>query len=365
MWLLIDFNILHTNLSEHLNFLEFVAITNGALLIISIYSATYKNLGDKVLAWGYSNVLRFVLLIVLSLVIFVIAYALLMSVHFQINQVSELVTSVIGSINNTYFLPLVFFFVLVSILMFFISNLERRSGSVIRLLSQSMGQTIKPNLVNRGFMFIDLNDATSLAEYLSSEKYANLLRDCFRMLNELVDVSPFEIYQYVGDEAVIVWDTKTPKASVKAVQLFDDFKAYLIENESAFAKAYQMQPKFKCAIHSGQVVRSEIGNQVRHLVFHGDVLNTTSRLLSYCHDVQTDCIISNAALENKDAIASKFQLEAITANNLKGKTISVKAHKILAKKTANSTIITTEIANIFLPTKVTNSHNLKLYGTEY
>jgi len=154
LWLLIDDSASGTQIIDDLSFFQFMGITNGALIVISMFSITYKNLGDRMLAWGYSNVFRFVFLIVVSIVIFVVANVLLFFAHFAIIGVNELTASVVDTISNTYFFPLVFFFSLVSILMFFISNLERRSGNVLKLMSQSMGASLKPKLAQRGFMLL-------------------------------------------------------------------------------------------------------------------------------------------------------------------------------------------------------------------
>ncbi|WP_299519290.1 adenylate/guanylate cyclase domain-containing protein [Winogradskyella sp.] len=354
LWLLIDASVTTRQIINGLSFYEFVVITNGALLIICILSITYKRLGDRLLKWGYSNILRFIMITMVSLLFFISGSIILFSLHFKLKNAEDIYASTVASIDNSYFIPLVFFFGLTSILMFFISNLERRSGNVFRLIAQSMGNSLQPKLIERGFMFIDLNDATSLAEDLGERKYANLLRDCFRMLNELVERSSFEIYQYVGDEVVITWQSNYKNADLKALQLFADYKAYLIENKNAFLKAYGIQPKFKCAIHYGEVVVSEIGKEVKHLVYHGDVLNTTSRLLSKCHFYHTDCIISTTAINNAKKIKEHFALELLAINKLKGKEYPVEAYKVKSVKDIESR--SSNDTPFFLNPKVTISH---------
>ncbi|MEM6684358.1 MAG: adenylate/guanylate cyclase domain-containing protein [Bacteroidota bacterium] len=328
IWLLIDVKIIRTQLITQLSFYEFMMITNGALLVISIFSITYKKLGDILLMNGYSNRFRFFFKVFLSVIIFVLASVVLFAIHFSINPTASVLGSVQNVVSSSYFIALVIFFSFTSMLMFFISNLERRSGNIATLFFRSMGEIIQPKLIQRGFIFIDLNNATSLAEKLGSERYAKLLRDCFRLLNELVAVSNFEVYQYVGDEAVITWKAHHPNADVKALQLFSDFKAYLSENEASFLQEYQILPNFKCAIHFGDVVMSEIGKDIKHLVYHGDVLNTASRLLSKCHYYQTDCIISAAAIQHKEKIEFHYKLNAIYASNLKGKEKQVHAFTV-------------------------------------
>lgn len=341
-------------ITKGLGFYEFMGLTNGALLVISVASITYKDLGDRMLSWGYSNAIRFLWLILLSISIFVLACSGFFALHFYIHGAFDIVKRVYESLYDPYFVSLVFYFSLVSVLMFFISNLERRSGSIQRLLSQSMGKIMKPHLTRKGFMFIDLNDATTIAERLGSEKYANLLRDCFRLLNELVAFTSFEIYQYVGDEAVITWNEGSPNADMKALHLFFDFKAYLHERKQDFIEAYGFQPRFKCAVHTGPVVQSEIGHEVKHLVYHGDVLNTTARLLSQCHKYYTDFIISENAVVNKETITKAFNLKPMNYSNLKGKEKSVNAYIVTERD--NTEYVSKSKKNLFLEPRVTNSH---------
>lgn len=343
-------------LIDGISFIQFVAIINVVLLMVAGLSIFYKDLGNTILRWGYSNYLRGAFLILLSVLLFIAASLILFGLHFALKNSFHLIENIADTAMSPLFIALTFYFLLVSTLMFFISNLERRSGDVFRLISQSMGNTLGPTLVDRGFMFIDLNDATGLAERLSSEAYANLLRDCFRMLNELVDVYPFEIYQYVGDEAVVTWKDTISNSDVLALDLFSDFKAYLEQNHLAFAKEYNVQPVFKCAIHAGEVVQSEIGKDVKHLVYHGDVLNTTARLLSQCHVYNTDIIISKVAITNRQTINQKYMLKPMTYTNLKGKEHSTEAYIVSLKPQSSNENMKQN--TFFLNPKVTNSHSV-------
>lgn len=333
------FGISATNelLVDGISFVQFIGIINIVLIIVAGLSVFYKDLGNTILRWGYSNYLRGAFLIVLSVLLFISASLILFGIHFALINPFDVIENIIDTATSPFFIALTFYFLLVSTLMFFISNLERRSGNIFRLIEQSMGNTIQPTVVDRGFMFIDLNDATGLAESLGGRQYACLLRDCFRMLNELIAFTPFEVYQYVGDEAVITWETTTPNADLKIFQLFSDFKAYLRENQFVFDEAYQIEPKFKCAVHSGEVVQSEIGRDIKHLVYHGDVLNTTSRLLSQCHDNNTDMIISEKALINKKLIKNKYSISPVVYDQLKGKRQIVKAYTVAERPSIHNT----------------------------
>ena len=58
---------------------------------------------------------------------------------------------------------------------------------------------------NRIFMFMDLIDSTSYAEKLGYIKYSKFIIDVYKELDEYVLETKGHIYQYVGDEVVIVW----------------------------------------------------------------------------------------------------------------------------------------------------------------
>ncbi|MEO1487105.1 MAG: adenylate/guanylate cyclase domain-containing protein [Bacteroidota bacterium] len=355
--LLIDSNIVQDQIVTGLGFHTFFLISNSALLIISMASIGFKEFGDRLLVWGCSNVLRFLLVILMSVLIFFVAMITLLSIHYFLTESISVTNSVLAVLTSKYFISLTFYFLLISIMMFFISNLERRTGSVIRLMALSMGQVLNPKLTERGFMFIDLNGATAKAEKMQSQSYAKLLRDCFRMLNELVELCPFEIYQYVGDEAVITWKSDIDNADLLALHLFSDFKAYLKESAHKFHEEYGFVPKFKCAIHSGEVVQSEIGKDIKHLVYHGDVLNTTSRLLAQCTD-DTDMILSKPSVKNILRLQQDYLLEQIIFKNLKGKEKEVFAYKVVEQKQDHS--VQKAKKQLFSETIMTNSQNYQL-----
>ncbi|MEM7484323.1 MAG: adenylate/guanylate cyclase domain-containing protein [Bacteroidota bacterium] len=338
IWFLLDKESINNKVADSITFWQLLIITNVGLVFTSLVALTYKKLLVYLVKMRLPNVLRLIINIGASVVTFFISSFGLFIVHFVVSQYygfSEAIQSAVTVISSTIFGSLIAFFAFISALMFFISNLERRSGNLSKLISQSFGDSVKPILVKRGFMFIDLNDSTRLAEELGSIQYAFLLRNCFRILNELVGRSSFDIYQYVGDEAVITWDANSPKVDQKAIELFIDYKSHLEENAEYFEKSFETIPKFKCAIHTGEVVKSEIGGDVKHLVYHGDVLNAASRLLGHCRSLKTDCIITKVSILDKEALDGKYDLQFETANNLKGKTEQIECYTIKRKERFN------------------------------
>src|SRR5690348_4272314 len=71
--------------------------------------------------------------------------------------------------------------------------------------SMLSGEYHKPKIENRIFIFLDINESTSIAEDLGHEKYFRMLRDFFSDLTLPVLANDGEIYQYVGDEVLVSW----------------------------------------------------------------------------------------------------------------------------------------------------------------
>lgn len=141
---------LNALLVDGISFIQFFTIINIVLVMVAGLSIFYRDLGNTILRWGYSNYLRGAFLIVLSVLLFIAASLILFGLHFALKDSIHLLENIAATAMSPLFIALTFYFLLVSTLMFFISNLERRSGDVFRLISQSMGNTLGPTLVDRG-----------------------------------------------------------------------------------------------------------------------------------------------------------------------------------------------------------------------
>ncbi len=157
--------------------------------------------------------------------------------------------------------------------------------------SMLIGQYHKPKDENRIFIFLDINEATSIAEDIGHEKYFYMLRRFFRDITLPVMANDGEIYQYVGDEIVLTWPN-TPENKIKAVKFIRN-TFFLIERQRKnYEKRYGYVPRFKAGIHSGAVTAGFIGIIKRELIYSGDTLNTTARLCSMCHEMDSSYLLS-------------------------------------------------------------------------
>ena len=180
-------------------------------------------------------------------------------------------------------------------------NISKRLGGLTKAFAYFIKPLNAPSQLEKGFMFLDLNTSTSIAEKLGNQHYSQFIRKCFHLLDQVLDrYAGIEVYQYVGDEAILHWNFNDPVTCQKAIDLFYDYKRLLSRYANHFEMMFQTSPTFKAALHGGPVVKSEFGSKAIHTAFHGDVLNTASRILGSCHQHQTDILISESYFRQID-----------------------------------------------------------------
>lgn len=154
-----------------------------------------------------------------------------------------------------------------------------------------VGEYHHPRIENRIFIFLDINESTTIAEQLGHKQYFLMLRKFYADLTLPVLANEGEIYQYVGDEIVISWPN-TPENKIKALKFLRN-TYYLIERQRGrYLKRFTKVPAFKAGLHAGEVTVGFIGVVKRVLIYCGDTLNTAARIRSMCHDLNVPYILS-------------------------------------------------------------------------
>lgn len=159
------------------------------------------------------------------------------------------------------------------------------------------GKFHKPKTQNMVFMFLDMRGSTKMAETLGDEKYYSLVDDFFHDISRPIIESEAEIYKYVGDEVIIMWQLDKALKDPTCLDLFFYIKRKIRRRKEYYLEKYGMIPEFKAGLHSGPVVSAIIGDIRKEIVYSGDVLNTASRLQESCNEMQTDILISETLKE--------------------------------------------------------------------
>ncbi len=192
-------------------------------------------------------------------------------------------------------------------------NLMLGQGNLGKLLT---GEFYHPREEERIFMFLDLQSSTTLAEKLGHIEYSLLIQDCFNDLG-VVEEEGAEIYQYVGDEAVLTWDLNKHLESAKFTEAFYRFKHQIGSREAHYQERYGVLPFFKAGAHVGTVTVTEIGKFKREIAYHGDPINTAARIQSMCNELNAELLISEALVERVDQ--QSFTTASTGSIQLKGK----------------------------------------------
>ena len=184
-------------------------------------------------------------------------------------------------IFSTFFVTLLVFLMLLGITLSFLRAVSSRFGPGI-LINYILGHYQEPREEYRVFMFVDLNGSTRLAEQLGHTRYSRFLNKCFSDLSSLLVAYDAEIYQYVGDEAVITWSDHHLRDRTQPIRLFFAFEDLLRQHRADYLNKFGQSPTFKASVHAGSVIVTELGVHRKELAYHGDVLNTAARMLELC-----------------------------------------------------------------------------------
>ncbi|WP_422861644.1 adenylate/guanylate cyclase domain-containing protein [Flagellimonas sp. W118] len=192
-------------------------------------------------------------------------------------------------------------------------NLMLGEGNLMKLL---LGRFYTPREESRIFMFLDLQDSTALAERLGHVTYSKLVQDCFNDLGIAIS-SDAEIYQYVGDEAVLTWPLEEGIQSQNLLKTFYNFKQRLERKRAYYEKRYDCLPFFKAGVHAGIVTVTEVGKYKKEIAYHGDTINTAARIQGQCNALKSDLLLSEKLKQQLDSPNYKFK--AMGSVPLKGK----------------------------------------------
>ncbi|MDX1270807.1 adenylate/guanylate cyclase domain-containing protein [Bizionia paragorgiae] len=230
--------------------------------------------------------------------------------------------------NQVFWLVVAYFIIWSLIFSFFkIANDKFGSGVFFNFL---IGKYRKPREEKRVFMFLDLQASTTIAEKLGHFKYSELIQDCFFDLNRIVGKYNAQIYQYVGDEAVLSWDYKNGIKNNNCLEIFFHFDHRIEKRAKYYTKKYGLTPTFKAGVHGGKLIVTEVGSVKKEIAYHGDVINTTARIQGECNKYKEYLLCSNELLVDL-ILSDKLSTRFIGDLQLKGKEETLKISAVHKK----------------------------------
>ena len=293
-------------------------------LVISVFYALIETILDR---WSRRLVVVFTILIKLFIYFILIVAALTYSVYLLELELDRDLPNEKGWWHkDLFFWTTVAYFLFASIIFSLIRVANDRfgRGNFLKILSGTYKRPKEEELV---LMFLDLKDSTKIAEKLGHRLYSSFIQDCFKDLNTLLPKFDAEVYQYVGDEAVISWSIKDGFKNNNCLNLFYGFQKRLSKKQKYYQSNYGFQPMFKAGIHFGKVIVAEVGTIKKDLAFHGDVINTASRIQGLCNAFNASVLVSEPVMDRLSISKTHYNIisEAI---ELRGKEERLKIYAI-------------------------------------
>lgn len=291
------------------NYLKYGFITG---LIFGFFYGVVSIWVEKVLADRFSAGLTVILESVLYTLVFALAWTISLKLWDWENGTSFFSENLWWLKNKFYFANVVYAVFISLGLSFIRIGIEKfGKGVFLKIL---LGKYRKPREENRIFMFLDLRSSTTIAEKLGHHKYSELIQDCFFDLNSVVPRHDAEIYQYVGDEAVLCWDYDKGINENNCVSLYFDFLNKLESKRDYYERKYGLLPSFKAGLHGGKLIVAEVGTIKKEIAYHGDTINTAARIQGQCNNLNAQLLIS-------ESLVDQLEIGSVVRKELKGEVL--------------------------------------------
>jgi len=246
--------------------------------------------------WSYWKVLFVKGSLHFVIIVITIAFLTVSRIRLGIIETEQLPDSYFNVFTNKSFQVFVLFFFVTSWILNAFQEVNQKFGKGV-LLEMLIGKYHRPKESDRVFMFIDLKSSVRLAETLGHIRYSYLLQDAYFDLNVVMDQYKAKIYQYVGDQVVLHWNYKDGLTDKNCIRCFFAFMQRIDKRRDYYEKRYGLHPYFKGSCHAGSVTVAEVGIRKRSIAFHGDTVNTTSRLHDQCNNYNQRLLVSRELLE--------------------------------------------------------------------
>ena len=228
--------------------------------------------------------------------------------------------------TNLAFWSILAYFTMAIIFGLFYLEISNNVGEKV-LLNFFAGKYHHPVKEERMYMFIDMNQSTTIAEHLGHNAYFSLLKQYYSDLSDAIITYGGEIYQYVGDEMVISWRLKKANKPAHILACFFAMKQILQAKKDWYLSKFGILPSFKAGIHVGEVTTGELGVIKKEIAFSGDVLNTAARIQALCKEKNAELLISEQFLALIDS-KKQFSFNFLGEEKLRGRNEKINLYSV-------------------------------------
>lgn len=282
----------------------------------------------KRLRFGYTVILKTILFItafIATVIGFILIenHVLVLAGLFEKSDGNE-IAQFFGS---TVFYKHGLFAVLFSFVINFLLQIDNKMGKNV-LFNLFFGKFHSPRRQKKIIMFLDLTSSTTIAERIGDQKYSAFLKEFFYDLDEVISETKGAVYQYVGDEVVVVWDIKDGIENNNCIRCYYESKNNIFRKKDKYIELYSEFPQFKAGIHLGDVIVTEVGGLKSEIAYHGDTINTASRLCAAAKNSENGLLISAELLSFLNLIDDSYYIESVGLIKFKGKKHDIAAFSV-------------------------------------
>lgn len=286
--------------------------------VIAIFEIWYLDKGIKHMSFLALVFLRTILYVLLILIIMLNSLIVSRMIRFDLSYVGVLQSEEFSN----YIFYQDFYIAITYALVFALSvnftrMLSRKMGQGV-LLSQITGTYFKPVKQERVIMFMNIANSSQISQKLGGMEFHRFLNMLFFDITEPIVHRSGIIYEYVEDLVVITWSMNKGIRNANCIRMFYELNHKLEQLKEKYYTKFGLFPKLKASLHCGTVVRAEIGDVKTQIVLHGDVMNTTSRILDKCHELDKD-LLASVQLIYRIEIPKIYDKESVGIISLKGK----------------------------------------------
>ena len=317
--------VVEDGLSQRLTIIESIRFQLMLGTIAGILFGSYAYFIDNILSRRFS----FGRTVLISSVGYILVIMCLIFIGFTLT--STLIDSSLGKDDLQNFLAngnhrvLIVYCFIVGFLIEFFQEVDHKFGPG-NLWKMLKGTYYRPIEEERVLMFLDMRSSTAIAEKLGHIKYSRLVQDCFKDIRVIADHGG-QVYQYVGDEAVLTWEGQTGFDDNNCVNAYFAFCDQLESRRAHYIANYGLLPEFKAGMNVGMVTTAEVGDIKREIAFHGDTINTAARIQDMCNDLGHDLLASRSVIQRLRDDTS-HSMNSVGELALKGKAAKVEIHSI-------------------------------------
>ncbi len=197
--------------------------------------------------------------------------------------------------------------VVVTTIAILIVQIEELTGRRM-FLGFLLGRYETPMASDRVVMTMDLVGSTGLAERLGDLRYFRFLNRTYSLMTDAVLHNEADIHKYIGDEVIFTWTMRSGTRHLNCLDLFFDIQERIAVHANDLQREFGAVPRYRAAVHGGTVITARIGHIKRAIDLSGDLMNSVSRMLGLCKQLDAGLLASSELLERMPGAAERFDI---------------------------------------------------------